>query len=183
MTRVAVVLALLLATACTAQRAGGLAASFDQAQEALNLGDTAGALKRTADALARVDASDDSEWAWRLRLLRAEALITRLELPDARALLEKVIPDTAGHASLRARQRYLDARIALASNDLQRNRVVVQSEFADDLPMITGDRIQPSRASNEEILCLSGELQRGGFHGSVPSPGLRAWVEKFDSAT
>lgn len=32
--------------------------------------------------------------------------------------------------------------IALSSNELQRNRVVVHSELADDLPTITGDRIQ-----------------------------------------
>ena len=32
--------------------------------------------------------------------------------------------------------------IALSSGDLQRNRVIVQSELADDLPTITGDRIQ-----------------------------------------
>jgi PAS domain S-box-containing protein len=32
--------------------------------------------------------------------------------------------------------------VALSRNDLQRNRVVLQSEFADDLPTITGDRIQ-----------------------------------------
>jgi PAS domain S-box-containing protein len=32
--------------------------------------------------------------------------------------------------------------IALSSSELQRNRVVVQSELADDLPAITGDRIQ-----------------------------------------
>jgi len=32
--------------------------------------------------------------------------------------------------------------VALSMSDLQRNRVVLQSEFADDLPMITGDRIQ-----------------------------------------
>jgi PAS domain S-box-containing protein len=32
--------------------------------------------------------------------------------------------------------------IALSSNDLQRNRIVLQSEFADDLPFVTGDRIQ-----------------------------------------
>ncbi|HEY1302032.1 MAG TPA: PAS domain-containing protein [Vicinamibacterales bacterium] len=32
--------------------------------------------------------------------------------------------------------------IALSMSDLQRNRIVVQSEFADDLPTITGDRIQ-----------------------------------------
>jgi PAS domain S-box-containing protein len=32
--------------------------------------------------------------------------------------------------------------IALSLGDLQRNRIVLQSEFADDLPMINGDRIQ-----------------------------------------
>jgi signal transduction histidine kinase len=32
--------------------------------------------------------------------------------------------------------------IALSLSDLQRNRVVVQSELADDVPRVTGDRIQ-----------------------------------------
>ena len=32
--------------------------------------------------------------------------------------------------------------IALSLSDLQRNRVVLQSELAEDLPAITGDRIQ-----------------------------------------
>ena len=32
--------------------------------------------------------------------------------------------------------------IALSSNDLQRNRIILQSELADDLPTVTGDRIQ-----------------------------------------
>jgi PAS domain S-box-containing protein len=32
--------------------------------------------------------------------------------------------------------------IALSSNDLEANRVVLQSEFADDLPVVPGDRIQ-----------------------------------------
>ena len=32
--------------------------------------------------------------------------------------------------------------IALSSNDLQRNRVILQSELAEGLPTVTGDRIQ-----------------------------------------
>jgi PAS domain S-box-containing protein len=32
--------------------------------------------------------------------------------------------------------------IALSSNDLQRNRIILQSELADDIPIVTGDRIQ-----------------------------------------
>ena len=31
---------------------------------------------------------------------------------------------------------------ALSSNNLQRNRVVIQPEFRDDLPTVTGDRVQ-----------------------------------------
>ena len=32
--------------------------------------------------------------------------------------------------------------IALSSNDFQRNRIILQSELAGDLPIVTGDRIQ-----------------------------------------
>jgi signal transduction histidine kinase len=32
--------------------------------------------------------------------------------------------------------------IALSATDLQRNQVIVQTELADDVPMITGDRVQ-----------------------------------------
>jgi PAS domain S-box-containing protein len=32
--------------------------------------------------------------------------------------------------------------MALSSNDLQRNRIILRSELADDLPIVTGDRIQ-----------------------------------------
>ena len=32
--------------------------------------------------------------------------------------------------------------VALLSNDLRRNRIVLQMEFADDLPVVTGDRVQ-----------------------------------------
>jgi C4-dicarboxylate-specific signal transduction histidine kinase len=32
--------------------------------------------------------------------------------------------------------------ITLSSNDLQRNRIILQTELAEDLPVITADRIQ-----------------------------------------
>ena len=32
--------------------------------------------------------------------------------------------------------------IALSLNDLQRNQVILRTEFADDLPTVTGDRVQ-----------------------------------------
>ncbi len=116
----AVAVALLAAGACTARRAADLPAAFDHAQETLRLGDTSGALRQTNDALARIGPEDDSETAWRLRLLRAEIFITRRELSNAEALLRKPVPDLARLAPLRARRQYLNARVALASNDLLR---------------------------------------------------------------
>src|ERR1019366_384386 len=32
--------------------------------------------------------------------------------------------------------------VALSSSELQRNRVILQTELADDLPLVTGDRVQ-----------------------------------------
>lgn len=120
MTRRAAVLALLLAAACAPPRASGPVAAFDQAQETLRRGDTSAALQQADDALTHLAAGDDSESAWRLRLLRAEVLITRREFQSARAVLEQPVPGIAALGSMRARQRYLEARLALASSDLPR---------------------------------------------------------------
>src|SRR6478735_896544 len=106
MRRLAVAAALLAAAACTGRRAADLNAAFEQAQETLRLGDTAGALRQTDDSLGRVGSDDDSEAAWRLRLLRAEIFITRRDLPNAEALLSKPVPGVARLATVRARRRY-----------------------------------------------------------------------------
>ena len=120
MRRLAVAAALLAAAACTGRRAADLNTAFAQAQETLRLGDTSAALRQTDDSLGRVGSEDDSEAAWRLRLLRAEIFITRRDLPSAEALLSKPVPDVARLATVRARRRYLDARVAMVSNDLPR---------------------------------------------------------------
>ena len=64
---------------------------------------------------------------------RASAVVTRL-----RALFSKR-EFTLEPLDLNEATREV---LALSSSDLQRNRVIVQSELADDLPTITGDRIQ-----------------------------------------
>ena len=64
---------------------------------------------------------------------RASELITRL-----RALFVKK-ESTTEPVDLNEATREV---LALSSSELQRNRVVIQSELADDLPTITGDRIQ-----------------------------------------
>ena len=120
MTRIAVALAVVFAAACAAQRTTAPDAVFDQAQDALRRGDTSGALGRTVEALSRLGLTDDSTDAWRLRLLHAEILITRREFANALAALERNIPDAPRLGAIRARKRYLDARLALSSNDLAR---------------------------------------------------------------
>src|SRR5712672_259016 len=102
MRRLAVAAALFAAAACTGRRAVDLNTAFEQAQETLRLGDTSGALRQTADALGRIGDEDDSEAAWRLRLLRAEIFITRRDLPNAEALLGKPVPNAARLANVRA---------------------------------------------------------------------------------
>jgi PAS domain S-box-containing protein len=64
---------------------------------------------------------------------RASEMIARL-----RALFTKK-ESTTGPVDLNEATREV---IALSSTELQRNQVVIQSELADDLPTITGDRIQ-----------------------------------------
>ena len=64
---------------------------------------------------------------------RASAVVTRL-----RALFSKR-EFTLEPLDLNEATREV---MTLSSSDLQRNRVIVQSELADDLPTITGDRIQ-----------------------------------------
>jgi len=64
---------------------------------------------------------------------RASELITRL-----RALFSKKESTTEPVDLNEAAQEV----IALSLSELQRNRVILQREFADDLPVVTGDRVQ-----------------------------------------
>lgn len=120
MKSIAVALAVFVTAACAYREAPGSETAFSRAQEALRRGDTPAALRRVDDTLSKVSPADDSDTAWRLRLLRTEILITRREFPGAKAALETHIPDSPRLGLVRARQRYLDARFALASNDLPR---------------------------------------------------------------
>jgi C4-dicarboxylate-specific signal transduction histidine kinase len=90
-----------------------------------------------------------------LRMLAAEPP----DLEGARETVRRTIRDGNRASEVVARLRALFANkeftlepldlneaarevVVLSLSDLQRNRVVIQSEFADDLPTIAGDRIQ-----------------------------------------
>jgi PAS domain S-box-containing protein len=90
-----------------------------------------------------------------LRMLDA----TPPHIDGARETARRTIRDSNRASDVIARLRALFARkeftlealdlndaarevVALASSDLQRNRIVLQPEFAEDLPVVTGDRVQ-----------------------------------------
>jgi CHAT domain-containing protein/Tfp pilus assembly protein PilF len=119
MQRFAVALALLLSSACTVGHDTADAA-IEQAQEALRAGNPGGALAATERAISRLSDADESDLAWRLRLVRADTFIARRDFEQAQRLLQKTVPAAIRMAAIRARQRYLAAKLAFASNDLPR---------------------------------------------------------------
>jgi len=82
--------------------------SFHSARLAMWRGDLAQALDIADRGLALTQSS--SENAWRLRLLRAEILLAKPDLPQALPTLSQPIPEGASFAALRGRQEYLVAR-------------------------------------------------------------------------
>jgi len=169
MKRLVAVVALLLSTAACTARRDDTNAAFERAQETYRAGDTATALSVTDDALARLNDADDSLPAWRLRLLRAEILIVRRDFAHARPLLQRAVPEAERLAVVRARQRYLDARLALASNDLQRTLSAVAEaralapEEADvqiDIDLVEGAAELARRAWETAEVALTRGLDR-----------------------
>jgi len=104
------VLALVSIVACGPSTARRIDESFQSARLAMWRGDLVQALDAADRGLALTRSSPDSENAWRLRLLRAEILLARPDLPQALPTLSQPIPDGTAFARLRGRQEYLVAR-------------------------------------------------------------------------
>jgi CHAT domain-containing protein len=117
MQRIGIALALLLSAGCAAGH-GTADSAIAQAQEALRAGDPGRALSVTELAMSRLNEADESDLGWRLRLIRADTFIARRDFEQARRLLQKAVPDAIRMSTIRARQRYLAAKLAFASNDL-----------------------------------------------------------------
>ena len=104
------VLALASIVACGPSTGRRIDESFQSARLAMWRGDLVQALDIADRGLALTQSSPESESAWRLRLLRAEILLAKPDLPQALPTLGQPIPDGASFASLRGRQEYLVAR-------------------------------------------------------------------------
>src|SRR5262249_26049123 len=82
-------------------------------------GDFASAQAIAERGLERTRAQANSYAAWTLRLLRAESLVLQQKIADARAALDGAMPASPEFESLRARQKYVEARALIAEGRLR----------------------------------------------------------------
>jgi CHAT domain-containing protein/Tfp pilus assembly protein PilF len=110
----ALVLALLVAAAChRGASEASLRQTYDQANLAFLNGQLTEAQMLAERGIALAGPQQDSEWSWRLRLLRGDILISERNLGEVRALVHATLPP-ASSDSLRAKQIFLEARVLLA---------------------------------------------------------------------
>ncbi len=111
-------LAVVTACAC-ASTERQLGETVNAAQLELRRGQVTAALELAERGLALTRAAPETASAWRLRLLRAEVQVARLEMAAALPDLQATLPARQEFDVLRARQKYLHAQIQLAQGQLQ----------------------------------------------------------------
>ena len=129
MTRVLAVLA-LVAAACACGVGPDLEEVYSAAQSDLRRGNLTAAAGRIDPILDGRGVTDDAVWTWRFQLLRADVLISRLEMDGAQALLEAPLPAGAEFDSLRARQKFLLARVLTTRGQLKPAAAAIDEALA-----------------------------------------------------
>src|SRR5262245_41393087 len=119
------VVAFLAASACARSPARKAADIEADATAAIRRGELVPAQLLAEQALADGSFSPDSTWPWAFRLLRAESLILQLKAKDARPDLIGPMPPASAFDSLRARQKYLQARAEVTEGHLQSALAIV----------------------------------------------------------
>ena len=128
MTRVAVLFTLLAASACVRPSDRDLRQTLESGRLSILRGELPRAQTLASHGLRLTEASPASRWAWEFRLLSAEILIAKRELPAARPLLDADLPPEPGLDSLRGRQLFLRARAKLGER--QQKEALTISEDA-----------------------------------------------------
>jgi CHAT domain-containing protein len=115
--RVWILLALLAGAAC---RGSGrdLERTFAAAQGAAQRGELAEAQALSDRGYSLAKSQDTVEWSWEFRLLTAEILILRGDFSGTHPLLSPQLPSGSQFDKLRARQRFLEARVQHGRGDL-----------------------------------------------------------------
>ncbi len=114
----AAIVFILIASACGQPAVRRFESTFDGSRQALRRGEFAEA-RRLADGGRRAAADRDPLWAWRFRLLDAEAAVLDRDFAAAQSAIDASLPEAAAFDPLRARQRYLAARVHIARGQLQ----------------------------------------------------------------
>jgi CHAT domain-containing protein len=124
------------------------------AQLELRRGQVAAAQQLVDEGASLTDAAPDSVPAWRIRLLRAEVAIARLEIPAALKDLDVTLPAGDSFNGLRARQQYLQGQAQLTRGQLQPALETLDAATA----MAAGD---PELLLDIEILSSTARLRLG----------------------
>lgn len=137
MPRVAILVALLSACACSGNGTGSKSDPAAAAVEALRRGQLAEAERVVERGLSGA-ASDSSAAVWRLRLIRGEILLARRDLAGATEISRASLPEGPSYQVLRVRQQYLRARIAYSQGHLPEALALASAALTDAPP---GDEI------------------------------------------
>jgi len=133
--RFAVALALAVAVASCAPSGAALDRQHDRAREELRRGMLDEALGLAQRGEADAERAEDVVRAWRFRLLAADALALKLDIPAALELLERPVPEAPAFAHIRARQQFLLARTRVSQGQLAAAGPLVDAA----LPLAEGD--------------------------------------------
>src|SRR4051794_38665079 len=117
MPRAAVVLA-VLACSCAPAADRQLAAVFEQGERALRRGEFAETIKLADDGVRRAASAPATTWPWRFKLLGAEAAILSRDFGAAEPAIAASLPPEPAFDPIRARQKYLRAKLQIANRDL-----------------------------------------------------------------
>ncbi len=148
---------LLVAPACS-QSSNNSARPFESAQQALRRGALDEALSHVARGVAATDTDRQTPAIHQLRLLQVEILVAKPDLNAAAALLETPVPDGPEFAALRARERYMRARVEVGRAQLKQALATLAT--IDDLDPPQDVHIDAEVLAGQALLRL-GRVEEG----------------------
>lgn len=157
MRRALIVAIVALGWACTSD--ANIQQAFEAAQQALRRGAIDEALSTIDRVQRRLDTDPASVEAHQSRLLRTEILISKPDIAGAGALLDTRVPDGERFARLRARDRYLRARLQLTRGQLR--QALVEADEARTLAAESDDTRLDAEILAGQILLRLGKSDDG----------------------
>ncbi len=167
---VAVVLALMSLSACARDRERDLESTLNAARTEMLHGELVEARATVEGALAKT--KSDTDAAWRLRLLRGEILLLQSQPADVLPIVTTPLPRDPHFDPLRAQQKYLEARLMVAKNQLVDAQRTLEA----------ARQLSPTASAQLEIAELQGQIEMRLGHWSVADLQLQDVVAKAEAA-